>query len=708
MLSARSPLARLARKAGLQTTYIDGLGQRRVAPAEAVLAVLQGLGIGINGEREAADALASLQQERQAQLIEPVVVAWGGQTAPVPVRLPARCRTVWCRLAFEGGGEQDWTARAGKAITLPDRMPIGVHRLTIDTGSVQETATVLAAPRRCDQAQAGRSLGIFLPLYALRSERNWGVGDLTDLRALGRWASKIGCGFVGTLPLLSTYLGHPFDPSPYAPVSRLFWNELYLDPTASPDFAASPAARRLAGSARFAATAAGLRDDPLVDYAGVYDLKRRVLDQMATAAFESRARREQIRRFADSTPLVREYAAFRAAAERAQRGWRTWPDRMRRGILRPADFDERRSRTYLYSQFLLHEQLSALRASGPGLYLDLPIGVHADGFDTWRFRESFADGLSVGAPPDALFTGGQNWGFPPPHPRRSRLDGHAYFRASLRSLLSHASALRIDHIMGLHRLFCIPHGQTGEHGIYVTQPARELYAALCIESHRARAEIVGENLGTVPPQINTELDRRGILKMSVAIFEMPARPSPTVPPPPAQTLASLNTHDTPTFAAFWTGKDISLRRRLGLLTAPAAAKERRDRARLRSAVTRDLARRGLLVPRAGTAAAARAVLAVLAASPARKVLVNLEDLWGETHPQNVPGTSEGVPNWRRKAARDLEAITTSPTIRRDMNELASLRRRVAAPGSGENHPRTSAARRPSRPPASRGGGRSTR
>jgi len=683
-------LYRLARAAGVQLSYTDVSGREQCARTESVVAVLRGLGIPLDHPDQAAGALAALHKERRSRACEPVVVAWEGQAAALKLRLTAGSTRsgVRCVLTLEDGGELRWTvsprdleratARGVADISLPGDLPLGAHRLTIEVGPKLAHSTVLAAPcRSFAREHAGsRQLGVFLPLYSVRSERNWGVGDLGDLQMLGEWSAASGCGFVGTLPLLASFLDEPFDPSPYSPASRLFWNELFLDVEAAPEFEGSAAARRIVASAAFQEPLEKLRSAKLVDYKGAYRLKRRVLDVLAAAAFGDAKRRRQIDRFAAAVPTAREYAAFRAVGEAAGCGWRQWDDRLRQGTIRSGDYAEGNYRTHLYAQFLLTEQLDALGgpSHGHNLYLDLPIGVHADGFDTWRFRDAFAQGLTVGAPPDALFRGGQNWGFPPPHPHRARLDGHAYFRASVRTLMARSSALRIDHVMGLHRLFCIPGGMGGADGVYIRQPAEELYAALMIESHRAQAEIVGENLGTVPPEVDKELDRRGILKMYVGLFEFRPKERPVCRVPGRETLASLNTHDTPTLAAFWSGSEIYLRERLGLLTVAAAAKERRAHTKLVAAIRADLSRAGLLERgEDDPSAVATAMLRLLAASPARKVLVNLEDLWGEELPQNVPGVHEGVPNWRRKAARTLEAILSDPALGGTLMEVARLR-----------------------------------
>jgi 4-alpha-glucanotransferase len=309
-----------------------------------------------------------------------------------------------------------------------------------------------------------------------------------------------------------------------------------------------------------------------------------------------------------------------------------------------------------------------------GLYLDYPVGVHAGGFDTWRFRSQFANGLSVGAPPDALFEGGQNWGFPPMQSQSARMDGHAYFRKCLRTMLAHARVLRLDHVMGLHRLFCIPQGSSGANGMYVTQPADELYASLCIEAARANATIVGENLGTVTPIVSRTMRRRGLLGLHVQQFAFKPHERPVCAVPGRRMLASLNTHDTPTFAGFWKGKDIDARRSLRLVSAAQHKNEHAARADLKRAIIGDLRRQGLL-SRGDTDlhAVLRALHRLLAESSAEMVLLTLEDLWLEERPQNLPGTGADQPNWRRKCARMLEEIVANEATCASIRQLHQMR-----------------------------------
>lgn len=679
-----SALRRLAKALGVLTEYVSQEGDKRVTAPETLVGVLRCLGEPINGPGDARDALRRREAQQADRLLEPTIVDWTGVGSAVTLGPAAAGRSrLTCTLTLESGDQRSWRHRGGRTLALPPDLPIGRHRLTVSTGAKEASAVVLTAPPRVGPAHvipgAARTLATFLPLYALRTERDWGVGDLTDLGSLAAWSRSRGAPIVGTLPLLATYLDKPLDFSPYAPVSRLFYNELYLDVTRSPDMDLSPAARDMLGSPDLRRELSRLRSARLVDYAPAAALKRSILATLAEAAFAAPRRRRELERIARGRPMLREYAAFRAAAEKQGGVWQTWPDRMQRagGRLRTGDYEAAAERYHIYCQCLLHEQLSRLaddlHDAGGALYLDLPVGVHAGGFDAWRFRSLFAEEASVGAPPDPMATQGQNWGFPPLHPLRSREDGHAYFAAALRAHFAYARLLRIDHVMWLHRLFWVPRSLDPAHGAYVRYPADELYAVLSIEAHRTGARVIGENLGTVPREVNTAMARRGVLGMSIAQFELRPDERSPLPDPPPNALAALNTHDLPQFAAYLTGEDQDTRVELGLTTRRAAAKEQAARRRIRAALAK-FARRAGIREQDPIRAALQAVLSALASGPSPIVLINLEDLWLETSPQNIPGTTdEQAPNWRRRAAFALAEFDHLPGVADLLRHLAELR-----------------------------------
>ncbi len=704
---ADDPLLELAVSYGIQPSYYDAMGQLRGARPEALAGVLRAMGVPLDSPADLADALDARRAELDDRMLEPVFVAWDGAPPALLLRLRRdEDGSLACHLDLEDGGRRAWVVdrdslqqveeRAWR-FALTETLPPGRHRLRLKTAQRNAEATVISAPRRAFGAEGPPSWGVFLPLYALATRRSWGAGDLSDLARLVDWTTDLGGGVVATLPLLAAYLDEPCEPSPYSPVSRRFWNELYLDLRACPELDDSPGARRLVDSPAFQREIDALRAAPLVDYPRLAALKRRAGEEMAHRFFSREGeRREELQRFVRENPEVETYAAFRAVLDRRGEVWPAWPERLRDGTLAAADYDEEDRRYHLWAQWATAEQMRALsleaRRRGPGLYLDLPLGVGGDSYDVWRQPWLFAREVSAGAPPDTFFTRGQSWGFPPINPERLREQGYAHLVDCLRHHLEHAGMLRIDHVMQLHRLFWIPRGMEAADGVYVRYPAEELYAVLSLESHRHRAAIVGENLGTVPPEVGEAMGRHGVLGMYVLQYELQPGSEGHPRTPPADSAASLNTHDMPTFRAFWKGDDVADLADLGLFDAGQAAAERERRRALRRGMA-------ALVPGSPdpeAPGAAQAVLAErlawLAASPARLVLVNLEDLWGETAPQNVPGTHSERTNWRRKARLSFEEFSSLPAVVETLERINRLRRGETADDGDERGDDRQAAR----------------
>ena len=657
-----------------------------------MLAVLSALGAPLERPADIADALRERRDELARRVLEPVTVAWEGESATIALGQSAGrgSERIECRLELEDGTARTWVADPSSLapsrerapsqdgaieLVLPEGLPSGYHRIEVELGERSASATVLSAPSRVANTLSPGAWGVFAPLHALHRASGWGVGDLADLGELQGRVRELGGSLVGTLPLFAAFLRDPTEPSPYSPVSRLFWNELFVDVEAVPEVRSDPRAVEIIGSTAFRRGLERLRAGELVDPAAVMKHKRELLEAAARALRSSPSeRRDAFDRFCVERPRVHDYARFRAAGERWGVDWRRWPMPSRDGRLSDADVDVEAAAYHRYVQWIAEVQIAALSSPGPGcLYLDLPVGVHPDGYDVWRERATFAPGVSAGAPPDDLFAGGQDWGFPPPHPERIREQGYRYLIECLRHAMRHAAALRVDHVMGLHRLYWVPHGSPAGAGVYVRYRPDEWYAILSIESHRAGATVVGEDLGTVPAPVRTSMRRRGLLRSSVLEMEVDPDRSPPIRSPRGS-LASLNTHDLPPFAAFWRGLDIDRRVALGLTTDAEAEAERRRRERVRDALTGYLRTAGFLEPGAsGGGAVLSACLSYLAASPAEAVVVGLEDLWGETRAQNQPGvTNPG--NWRRRAAYPLDSAWELPEVSERLRSVAALRR----------------------------------
>lgn len=704
IVTENDALRNLARLFGVSATYVDVWDERRGVSSETLLHILQHLGAPVADFGDVQDALRLRRQSLCREIMPPVVAAWKGSPAAVRIRLPRDMNGArWhLHIAWENGGREESCGAVGdlhisscrevegvryatRYLELPANMPCGYHRLVLEIDGRRSECMLIVAPRRV-YANAAREQerlwGVFLPLYSLQRQSSRGAGDFSDLEALMRWTAAQGGSLVATLPLLATLWEQTGDPSPYNPASRLFWNEFFLDPRQIVEFENCDAAKALAdvlGKQHNSASAGGLAR--LVDYEALMRSKRQVLESLAASFFAGgSARRDELVRHCRENPELELFARFRAVGERQGKPWPEWPQSLRGGTIMPHDYDEAVYRYHLYAQWQVERQLAVMteRADSLGLlwYLDFPLGTSGEGYDVWREPELFVRQATAGAPPDAFFTKGQNWGFPPLNPDALRRQEYRYLIKALRNHLQHARILRLDHVMWLYRFYWIPQGHAADDGAYVHYPLNELFAILTLESHRHRARIVGENLGTVPPRVDEALDRHGVGGMYVLQYETNPDKQSALRPVPAASVAGVNTHDMPQFAAYWQGLDIEDRVDLGLLTPEEAAVERRRREKLRNDLSEFL-RKEKLLEAAGEPQVLdvlEACLAYLARSPAGVVLVNLEDLWAETASQNVPGTYHERPNWRRLARYPLDAFSTMPSVLRILEKINRLRR----------------------------------
>lgn len=692
--AATTRLQKLARLYGVETAYYDLYGKYQTASPEALLAVLRVLGAPVATIDDVPAAIREYQQAAWRQPLEPVAVTWDGNAPTLELRLPAEAAeaTLAGYLKLENGDlmtlvwpRADLPVLEAEAVegrryvvkqlSLPAGLPYGYHRFTLDLPGRTDQSLIIAAPSKAYcPPDKGRRWGVFLPLYALHHDKGW-CGNFADMAAFMNWAAGMGAGAVGTLPLLATFLDKSFEPSPYSPASRLLWNEFYLDITGIPEYLDCPEAQAIMASPQFLSEIDALRQSPLVNYRHQMALKRQVLEELCRYLFAgSSGRLASLQRFAAANPMVEDYARFRAAGERQHFPWPQWPAPLRDGTLKAGDYDETAKRYHLYVQWLTHEQIESLagksRQQDVELYLDLPLGVHPYSYDIWRQRGIFALEVSGGAPPDDFFVKGQNWGTPPLHPEQIRRHGYEYMSACLHHLMQCASILRIDHVMQFHRLFWIPKGMEAKQGVYVNYQPDEFYAILSLESHRHKSLIVGEDLGTVPPEVREAMSRHALQRMYVLQFEIRPDPQNALATVPVTRVASLNTHDTPTFAGFWQGLDILDRKELGLLNEEGARKETERRQSLKKALVSYLG----LAEEADLSSVLKAVLAFLSASQAGIVLVNLEDLWLETQRQNTPGTWLERPNWRRKARHSFDAFRQLPAVFDVLREIDHIRK----------------------------------
>jgi 4-alpha-glucanotransferase len=563
--------------------------------------------------------------------------------------------------------------------------------------------TLIMAPSRCttveDQIGARRAFGLWANLYSVRSSRAWGAGDVGDLRTLLELAAREGAAFVGVNPLHALW-NRDEHVSPYAPISRLHRNLLYLEIAAVPELDSCSAARERIASPGFARTLEQLRAATHLDYEGVVRAKRAVLELLhRTFATQHRdagtPRGRDYQRYLErGGRALRDFATFVALADHLglapeNGGWRSWPSHYQSpdsaAVCRFRDEHSETVDFHCWVQFELDRQLGETareaRALGLpiGIYSDLAIGSSSGGSDTWAFPDLFAEGANVGAPPDEFAKNGQDWGFPPIDPLRLRAQSYRYWIQMLRSAFAHAGALRIDHIMGLFRLYWIPAGDAAAEGAYVRYPARDLLGILALESQRSGALVIGEDLGTVPRGLAARLARWGILSSRVLYFERRGesfRPSKRYS---RRALVTANTHDLAPLAGFVSGRDLRLRREAGQLTSDQELHARQlERHRDYHALRRRLVTEGLL-PRGSFPLDpdrfAAAVTGFLCRTPAPLVGLSLDDLVGEAEPVNLPGVpASHHRSWTRRMRVALDELPSHPAVRSSLQAVPPQRR----------------------------------
>jgi 4-alpha-glucanotransferase len=577
----------------------------------------------------------------QAALAADVAPAGSAAGAPPPRIVTVGEPAAWPAgtLHLEDGGVLHLTGPP------PPDTPLGYH--TFEPAAGGAPYRLVLAPPRCWLPENLRTWGFSAQLYALRSRHSWGLGDLGDLERLARWSASLGAGVLIVNPLLADTPVAPQEPSPYHPSSRLFRNPLYLHIEAVPG-----------------AAEAGLDLEPLA--AAGRALRDRRLDRDAVLALKLRALEILWSRFGGDPAFERwtaaqgaglgQFATYCVLAERHGRDWRTWPRDLRRpdapGVARAAAAEPQRLRFHAWLQWLLDVQLERAGRS-LALVQDLPIGVSRAGADAWAYQDLLATEVSVGAPPDPFSAGGQNWGFPPFIPQRLRAAGYEPFVRTLRASLRHAGGLRIDHVMGMWRLFWIPAGAGAADGGYVRYPHDDLLALVALESQRAGAFIVGEDLGTVPAGVRQALHERAMLSYRLLWFE--DEPPARYPP---RALSAVTTHDLPTVAGIWQGGELRL-----------ASMHHRDQdvpvledmhARLQQASG--------LAPGAAVENVVLRTYAALAQAPSAILMAALEDSMAVAERPNMPGTPPEIwPSWSLALPHTLEDL-----------EQAELPRRLAA------------------------------
>ena len=658
-------LRRRARAAGVAISFGDATGQHHEVPEATLEAVLAAMGAG---------------QDEPPGPSPPVVVLRRGESSSqrsahsfLP---PERAR-----LVLESGEERPLPAEP------PGDLPLGYHRVEGDGWSTM----LVVAPSRCHLPEwldrGGRAWGFAAQLYAARSRASWGFGDLGDLAMLAgpEVAGEVGAAFVLLNPL---HAAAPTQPSPYFPSTRLFRNPLYLRVEAVAELARLDQESR-ARVAELAVAGRRLGLGARIDREAVYRLKDEALRRCHQALDGVQERLAGLAAYRAATPGVDDFATFCGLQHEFGPDWRAWPAAYRH----PGNAAARRwaadhpgeVRYHAWLQWLLEEQLAAVPPLPVGLLGDLAIGVDPAGFDAWTFQGELASGVTVGAPPDLLGPHGQDWGLPPFVPARLTATGYQPFARTVRAGMAGVQGLRIDHVMGLFRLFWVPEGLPPAEGTYVRYPAEDLLGVLALESERARALVIGEDLGTVAPGVRERLAAERVLSYRLAWFERDPDPGAGRERPgggrrraadyPRLALTAATTHDLPTVTGFFSGEDLAHLHDIGVVSgadlAGAAASQQADREELADLLIAE----GLLAPEhADDLDELRVALhAFLARTPSMLVAATLEDAVATSERPNVPGTIDQHPNWCLPLPVLLDELAADPRVRRLAGVLAAER-----------------------------------
>ena len=719
-------LDRISREFGISLDYADVWGERHAVPADTKRQFLDAMGVRGPDDADRAAAAQALTQRAWREPLSPVYVLRAGAAPVLTVTLPAQMQAArrW-RLSLESGARCEGEFDPGSAEVLerrsfdnieyvryrwalPETPALGYHELSFDGASTP--ALLVIAPDRCYEpaalAQGNRVWGFAAQLYALRSARNWGIGDFGDLREFVAHCANAGAALVGLNPLHALFPHNAEHASPYSPSSRLFLNMLYIDVEAIAEFPECEVARRTVAAPAFQSALAQLRARDTVDYRGVAARKREILEllysdfrarHLAAATPTAQAFREFQQ---EAGAALERHAIYEALQEHLYRrdaglwGWPVWPQEYRRpeapAVAEFARTHRERVEFFQYTQWQADRQLQRAAAAAKGLaiglYRDLAVGVDRGGAEAWGNQDLYALDVSVGCPPDDFNLHGQNWGLPPMLPAALRAQAYAPYIATLRANMRYAGALRIDHVMGLLRLFWVPPDARATAGTYVQYPMDDLLGILALESQRRRCMVIGEDLGTVPDEIRVGLRQLGVLSYRLFYFERSANGDFKPPREYIETTTvAVTTHDLATLAGFWVGQDLTEKHGLGLFPSEEMYRNQvREREQDRRRLLQALAQERLLPPsidaRAATLPPMSPALAVaihtyLARTPAKILLVQVEDVLGQTIPVNLPGTSTERANWRLKLGTDLDTLFVSPG-------LVELSARLRAEGRG--------------------------
>jgi 4-alpha-glucanotransferase len=708
--SYEDALSRAASENRVAREYWDIFHKRHEVSHEVEKGILAALGWDVSS-RESIDRSRAARFREELTQVLPVTAVLSEHDKSVLIAFPAGKGGAVCFDVNLEDGQQisgsldlsqlEWVndvsidnARWARfKLRLPAEVPLGYHKLRVTLGGNQGACHLIVCPDRTylpdHLANGGRSAGFNITLYGLRSNRNWGCGDFTDLRALADWAHKqVGFSFIGLNPLHALHNRVPYNTSPYLPLSQFYKNLLYIDIEKVDDFKHCACAQNLLASPKIQNWLRTVRDSEFVPYQEIDRVKRRFLKMLFRQFQRTRAGNpERAHAFGDfcrqEGDLLDKFALYRALDEvlhkrdRNRWTWQQWPSEYQHPDSEACRrFAEQHPQTitfYKYVQFVLHEQLTAAQeyvkqhGLSVGLYHDLALATDSCGADLWAYRDFYVSGCRVGAPPDDFSPHGQDWAFPPPNSEAHRHSGYYLYRESIRKIVRYGGALRIDHVMRLIRLFWIPAFATPAEGAYVQDYAVDLMRILALESVRAKALVIGEDLGTVTDEMREMFSRFGILSYRLFYFEKHRNGCfKRSWEYPREALVSSSTHDLATMCGFWTARDIEARKAAGLADDYGYRSQCEDRNRekqkmldtlhaehlLPDTYPRDVA----LVPEVdGTLH--NAIIGFLASVPSMLLLLNQEDLTKETDQQNLPGSTSAYPNWQRRMKVKIEELS---------------------------------------------------
>lgn len=725
-MKEQNALKQVAEMARIVDSYVSAWGDEAKVEDETIRRLLASLGYNTKNDET---LLKSAEKKHKKEVLAPVLVIRDDEPVEIALNLGASARESefnW-RLDTEQGEVlegylqsqivRDERKEGGPLVfALPSDLAWGYHTLTVTRKRRKSpyVMSLIVTPKACykqTQIENGKKMwGPSVQLYTLRTQHNWGMGDFGDLKQLVAEIASRGGDFVGLNPIHSLFPANPEGASPYSPSSRRWLNILYIDVSSVPEFALSVEAQQKVGSAEFQQRLQKARDSHWVNYTEVADLKLSVLP-MLFAEFKKRHLDKNSERAQAFLSFVEQggesllhQAAFDAlhtdlhAKDSSVWGWPVFPEQYRRfesaAVRKYIEQNKDQVHLYMYLQWVADTQIKEAQALAEekgmsvGLYRDLAVGVADSGSETWADEGNLILDASIGAPPDILGPLGQNWGLPPLNPQVLQATGYDAYIQLLRANMKHCGALRIDHVLGLLRLWWIPKGEDATSGAYIYYPVEDMLAILALESHRHQCSVIGEDLGTVPDEIVEILRDAGVHSYKVFFFETSEEDGGFISPAhyAEQSMSALCTHDMPTLRGFWHCDDLKMGQELGLYPDEEQLKVLfADRLECKQGILDSVAWHGYLPEGVGRDAQyvpmdsylAEALQLHVAAGASTLFSVQLEDWLEMDKPVNIPGTVNEYPNWRRKLSMNLDEVFAQAGVNRIAEKLTEVRASVS-------------------------------